>query len=148
VAVRRHPDGLGLRLYPSQAALSGRAQRSAGDFRRNGPEITERNEHISTTYAGGARTTVRPIERRVTFQVTQAWDGVMEEKIDVGADLGDCVFPFAIGRSYVVFAHRDDRGRPWTSICTRTAQREKGDDIIRTLGPPAFQPTAAVKNLP
>jgi hypothetical protein len=35
-------------------------------------EITERNEHISTTYAGGAKTTVRPIERRVTFQVTQA----------------------------------------------------------------------------
>ena len=75
-------------------------------------EITERNEHISTTYAGGAKTTVRPIERRVTFQVTQAWNGVTEEKIDIDADLSDCMFPFAIGRSYVVFAHKDGRGRP------------------------------------
>jgi hypothetical protein len=111
-------------------------------------EITERNEHISTTYAGGAKTTVRPIERRVTFQVTQAWNGVTEEKIDIGADLSDCMFPFAIGRSYVVFAHKDDHGRPWTSICMRTTQREKADDIIGALGTPAFQAKGVVKNLP
>jgi hypothetical protein len=99
-------------------------------------EITERNEHISTTYDGGAKTTIRPIDRRVTFEVENAWSGVTERKIDIGADVSDCMFPFEIGRSYVVFAHKDDRGRPWTSICTRTAQPEKAGDVIRALGTP------------
>ena len=103
-------------------------------------EITERNEHTLTTYSGGAKTSIRPLDRRVLFQVTEAWRGVPAEKIDVGAEVSDCMFPFEIGRTYVVFAHKDARGRPWTSICTRTMLRDKAEDIVRTLGPPAFKP--------
>jgi hypothetical protein len=32
-------------------------------------EIVERTEHITTTFDGGAKTSVRPIERTVNFRV-------------------------------------------------------------------------------
>jgi hypothetical protein len=104
-------------------------------------EIVERNEHTSTTYSGGAKTSVRPLDRRVVFQVTEAWRGVGGKKIEIGAEVSDCMFPFEIGRSYLVFAHMDKQGRPWTGICTRTIQRDKGDDIIQLLGSPAKRPS-------
>ena len=106
-------------------------------------EITERNEHSTTSYDGGAKTSVRPLGRRVVFQVSEGWRGVTREKFDVGAEVSDCIFPFEIGRRYVVFAHKDARGRAWTSICTRTIQYEKADDMVRTLGTPSFKPHAA-----
>jgi hypothetical protein len=106
-------------------------------------EIIERNEHSTTTYDGGAKTSVRPLDRRVVFQVSEGWRGVTREKFDVGAEVSDCMFPFEIGRRYVVFAHKDARGRAWTSICTRTIQYDKAEDIVRTLGTPSFKPSAA-----
>ena len=106
-------------------------------------EITERIEHSTTTYDGGAKTSVRPLHRRVVFQVSEGWRGVTREKFDVGAEVSDCMFPFEIGRRYVVFAHKDARGRAWTSICTRTIQYDKAEGIVRTLGTPSFKPSAA-----
>ena len=103
-------------------------------------EITERNEHSTTTYDGGAKTSVRPLDRRVVFQVSAGWRGVAREQIDVGAEISDCMFPFTIGQRYVVFAHKDARGRAWTSICTRTIQYDKAEDIVRALGTPSFKP--------
>ena len=73
--------------------------------------------------------------------MTEAWRGVHGKKVEVGAEVSDCMFPFEIGRSYLVFAHLDKRGRPWTSICTRTIQREKGDAIIQLLGSPPKNPS-------
>ncbi len=113
-------------------------------------EITERNEHSTTTYDGGAKTSVRPLDRRVVFRVSEGWRGVMREKFDVGAEVSDCMFPFEIGRRYVVFAHKDARGRAWTSICTRTIQdrqgrghrSDTGDAIVQTArGKPLKNPS-------
>jgi hypothetical protein len=141
---------------PASACDCIRLKRLSAEVRSEAPvifagtvlEIIERNEHTLTTYSGGAKTSVRPIDRRVVFQVSEGWRGVAREKIEVGAEVSDCMFPFEIGRSYLVFAHRDAGGRSWTSICTRTIVRDKAEGIVRTLGAPAFKPRAAkpVKN--
>ena len=117
------------------------------DVRREAPVIflgtvigiIERTEHTTTTSARGAQSSVRPIDRRVVFRVTTAWRGVTRPSVDVLAEISDCMFPFEIGRSYVVFARRASRGRAWTSICMRTAALERADDVIRELGAPSYR---------
>ncbi len=116
------------------------------DVRREAPvifsgtvvEIVERNEHTTTTFGGGAKTSVRPLERRVVFRVTSGWQGVTQERFSVSAELSDCMFPFEVGRAYLVFAHRDAQGRASTNICLRTRALDEAADVLRLLGPPSY----------
>jgi hypothetical protein len=50
-------------------------------------------------------------------------------------DESDCAFPFEIDHTYVVFAWKDAKGAPATSVCTRNAESSKAADIIAALGP-------------
>jgi hypothetical protein len=102
-------------------------------------EIVERNEHTTRTYAGGAETRVRTLDRHVVFEVIAGWRGVKGERVELGAELSDCVFPFEIGVTYLVFAHHDARGRPSTNICTRTTALSKADPVLRALGTPTYR---------
>ena len=52
--------------------------------------------------------------REVVFEVTRAWNGVTTKRLAVSAEVSDCMFPFAIDRSYVVFAWKDAKGGPAT----------------------------------
>ena len=45
------------------------------------------------------------------------------------------MFPFKVDQTYVVFAWKDDKGGPSTSICTRTVESSKAADVIAQLGP-------------
>lgn len=116
------------------------------DVRREAPvifsgtviEIVERNEHTTTTFDGGARASVRPIERRVVFRVISGWQGVTQERFSVSAELSDCMFPFEIGRTYLVFAQRDAQERASTSICLRTRSLDEAADVLRQLGTPSY----------
>jgi hypothetical protein len=103
-------------------------------------EIVERSEHTTTTTRDGGRSSVRPLERLVVFEVHAAWNGVAQTRISVLAEMSDCVFPFEIGGRYVVFANRHASGKAETSICTRTADSRKAGPILRALGPPAYRP--------
>jgi hypothetical protein len=103
-------------------------------------EIVERNEHTTRTYDGGASTSVRPLARFVVFRVTAAWSGVSEPRVQVGSELSDCMFPFEIGPEYLVFAHRDARGRPTTNICTRTSPMSGASNTLAVLGSPSYRP--------
>ena len=107
-------------------------------------EIVERNEHTSTTSATGATTEVRPIERFVAFEVRSAWAGVQQKRFAVSAEMSDCLYPFRIGETYLVFAHRDERGRVWTDRCTRTTVLERAGAILGLLGAPTLIVTADV----
>ena len=114
------------------------------DIRREAPfifegtvlEISERSEHTITTTRDGGRSSVKPIERTVLFEVAAAWNGVTQPRVTVLAEMSDCVFPFAIGERYIVFANHHASGKAETSICTRTAARKDADAILRALGTP------------
>ena len=106
-------------------------------------EISERSEHTITTTRDGGRSSVRPLDRTVLFQVSAAWNGVTQPRLTVLAELSDCVFPFAIGERYIVFANRHASGKAETSICTRTTARKDADALLRVLGPPSYRPRPA-----
>jgi hypothetical protein len=65
----------------------------------------------------------------------------------IEAARGDPEGPTALGDGVFGLLRRDPgkdaHGRAWTSICTRTIQFDKAEDIIRTLGTPSFKLHAA-----
>lgn len=100
-------------------------------------EIVDRSLHTTRTTSGGGSGEVRPLGREVVFAVSRAWAGVRRTRVSVFADEGDCAFPFEVDRVYVVFARRDPKGRPTTSICMRTTESSKAAGVIARLGPGA-----------
>jgi hypothetical protein len=97
-------------------------------------QIVERSVHTRRTTSGGGSGEIRPLGREVVFEVVRAWNGVTSKRISVSAEMSDCVFPFEINHTYVVFAGKDDKGGPETSICTRTAESAKAADVLTYLG--------------
>ena len=106
-------------------------------------EIVERNEHTTRTYDGGAQSSVRPLDRQVVFRVESAWRGVARDRVSVAVEVSDCMFPFEIGKTYLVFASKDARGRPTTNICSRTTTLDGAAEITRVLGAPTYRVRAA-----
>jgi len=98
-------------------------------------EMVERSLHTLRTTSGGGSSETKPMGREVTFEVTRGWNGVTTKRLTVAADEGDCMFPFKIDQTYVVFAWKDAKGGPATSICTRTMESSKAADVIAQLGP-------------
>lgn len=97
-------------------------------------EIVERSLHTTRTTSGGGSGEVRPLGREVVFEVTRAWNGVTTKRIAVSSEMSDCMFPFEVDHSYVVFAGRDVKGGPVASICTRTAESSKAGEVVTRLG--------------
>jgi hypothetical protein len=98
-------------------------------------EIVERSEHTTRTTSGGGSGEVRPLGREVVFEVGRAWNGVASKRISVSAEASDCMFPFEIDHTYVVFAGKDATGRPVTSVCSRTSESGEAADVLARLGP-------------
>ena len=120
-----------IRLQPLSAAI-----RKEAPFIFEGKviEIVERNLHTLRTTSGGGSSHVTPVGREVAFEVTRVWNGVTTKRLAVSAEVSDCMFPFEIDRTYVVFAWKDATGGPATSICTRTIESSKAADVIAALG--------------
>ena len=97
-------------------------------------EIVERSMHTRRTTSGGGSGEVRPLGREVVFEVRRVWNGVTSKRISVSAEMSDCAFPFEIDHNYVVFAGKDDKGGPETSICTRTTESSKAAEVLAHLG--------------
>jgi hypothetical protein len=60
--------------------------------------------------------------RRVDLAVVEAFRGLQLSEVTVytGYSGTDCGYPFAMGESFVVYAHRTPEGHLTTSICSRT----------------------------
>lgn len=97
-------------------------------------EIVERSEHTTRTTSSGGSGEVRPLGRDVVLEVGRAWNGVASKRISVSAEASDCMFPFEIDHTYVVFARKDASGRPVTSVCSRTSESGKAADVLAHLG--------------
>jgi hypothetical protein len=121
-----------IRLQPLTAAV-----RKEAPFIFEGKviEIVERSLHTLRTTSGGGSSETAPMGREVTFEVTRAWNGVTTKRLTVAADESDCMFPFKIDQIYVVFAWKDAKGGPATSLCTRTMESSKAAEVIAALGP-------------
>jgi hypothetical protein len=98
-------------------------------------EIVERTLMTSRTTSAGGSGESKAMGREVVFEVTRAWNGVTTKRLAVSAEVSDCMFPFKIDQTYVVFAWKDAKGGPATSICTRTMESSKAADVIAQLGP-------------
>ena len=121
-----------IRLQPLTAAV-----RKEAPFIFEGKviEMIERSLHTLRTTSGGGSSETKPMGREVVFEVTRAWNGVTTKRLTVAADESDCMFPFKIDQTYVVFAWKDAKGGPATSICTRTMESSKAGEVIAQLGP-------------
>jgi hypothetical protein len=97
-------------------------------------EIVERSLHTTRTTSGGGSGEVQALGREVVFEVRRAWNGVTTKRIAVSAEASDCMFPFEIDHTYVVFAGKDAKGGPATSMCTRTVESSKAADVLAHLG--------------
>ena len=51
------------------------------------------------------------------------------------AEASDCMCPFAVDYTYVVFAGKDGTGRPVTSVSSRPSESGKAADVLARLGP-------------
>jgi len=98
-------------------------------------EIVERTLMTSRTTSTGGSGESTPMGREVVFEVTRAWNGVTAKRVAVSSEWSDCMFPFEIDHTYVVFASKDAKGGPTTSICTRTTESSKAAEVIAALGP-------------
>jgi hypothetical protein len=87
---------------------------------------------IETHSSGGAPF----IERRVRFEVVEAFTGVTGSTIDVytGNGGGDCGYAFVVGGTYLVYAYQAT-GSPWltTGICSRTRPLSRATDDLAYL---------------
>jgi hypothetical protein len=98
-------------------------------------EIVERSLHTLRSTSGGGSSETTPMGREVIFEVTRAWNGVTTKRITIESELSDCMFPFAIDHSYVVFSWKDTKGVLSTGSCSRTMESNKAADLIAALGP-------------
>jgi hypothetical protein len=98
-------------------------------------EIVERSLHTLRTTSGGGSSETKPMGRVVVFVVIRSWNGVTTRRLEVSAEVSDCMYPFAIDTTYVVFAWKDAKGGPAASICTRTMESSKAAEVIAALGP-------------
>ena len=121
-----------IRLQPLSAAV-----RKEAPFIFEGKvvEIVERSLHTLRTTSGGGSSETKPMGREVVFEVIRSWNGVTTRRLDVSAEVSDCMYPFAVDQTYVVFAWKDAKGGPATSICTRTMESRRAGDVIAALGP-------------
>jgi hypothetical protein len=98
-------------------------------------EIVERSLHTLRATSGGGSSETKPMGREVVFEIVRSWNGVTTRRLEVSAEVSDCMYPFAIDHTYVVFAWKEAKGGPATSICTRTMESSKAAEVIAALGP-------------
>ena len=78
--------------------------------------------------------------KRVTFQVTAIWKGVVPAEYSVYAgDPQMCGVDFTLGEEWLVYAFPFDDPEVYTHSCSRTA-RAAGNPDIEALGPPLSTP--------
>jgi hypothetical protein len=98
-------------------------------------EIIERSLHITRITPSDSTGETRPLGREVVFQVARAWAGITTRRVSLFVEDSDCAFPFEAGGRYVVFARRGAKGRATTSVCMRTSEADRAQDVLKALGP-------------
>ncbi len=80
--------------------------------------------------------------RRVSFKVSETFRGDVGASVIIRTGFGDadCGYAFAVGSSYLVYAHRVPTGELTTGICSRTRPLSEAADDLTYLRGPARQP--------
>lgn len=71
------------------------------------------------------------------FEVDKTWKGTDKKTVSVftASNSAACGFDFQTGRSYLVYASRDDRQRLITTLCTRTKSLSAAGEDLKEIGP-------------
>jgi hypothetical protein len=104
-------------------------------FEGKAVEIVERVLLTQRTTSAGGSGESQTLGREVVFEVTRAWNGVTTKRMSISSVWSDCMVPFEIDHTYVVFASKDGKGAPVTNSCTRTVESSKAADVLKHLGP-------------
>jgi len=99
-------------------------------------EILERSLHVTRITPSDSTGETRPLGREVVFHVSRAWAGVTTRRVSLFMEESDCAFAFEAGHRYVVFARHGAKGHVTTSVCTRTMEADRAQDVLKALGPP------------
>ena len=70
------------------------------------------------------------------LRVERAWKGVEGASVSVftASHSGTCGYGFKEGRTYLVYAHKDAKGRLSTGICGRTRRLKDAGEDLKELG--------------
>lgn len=71
----------------------------------------------------------------VKIRLLESWKGILPEEINITTDRspGSCGYPFEVGKSYLVFAHRSEEGNLTTGLCLRNRELQKVAEELKIL---------------
>ncbi|KPK12410.1 MAG: hypothetical protein AMJ62_15810 [Myxococcales bacterium SG8_38] len=77
----------------------------------------------------------------VTLLVKKVWKGAPDEetKVHTAGTSAACGFPFVVGKTYLVYAVRDEADPLRVSLCSRTALIEHAAEDLEFLGRPSHE---------
>ncbi len=73
----------------------------------------------------------------VEFKVKDSWKYVQTGTVTIVTHYpapGGCGYPFKVGQSYLVYVEREDDGKLWTTVCSRTMSLDMASADLKTLG--------------
>lgn len=92
-------------------------------------EVTAITKNEATRFGG----------MEVTLRVGKVWKGAPPEetKVHTASSTAACGYPFAVGKTYLVYAVRDEADPMRVSLCSRTALIEDAAEDLDFLGKPS-----------
>lgn len=77
----------------------------------------------------------------VTLRVKKVWKGAPEQEVKVhtAGTSAACGYPFVVGKTYLVYAVRDEADPLRVSLCSRTALLEDAGEDLEFLGRPSHE---------
>jgi hypothetical protein len=94
-------------------------------------EVTQITANDTTPFGG----------LEVTLRVKKVWKGAPDEEVKVhtAGTSAACGFPFVVGKTYLVYAIRDEADPLRVSLCSRTALIEDAGEDLEFLGRPSHE---------
>ena len=79
----------------------------------------------------------------VKIRLLESWKESLPDEINIATDRspGSCGYPFEVGKSYLVFAHRSDEGNLTTGLCLRNRELQKAAEELKILDEIKFSRT-------
>ncbi|RXT06563.1 hypothetical protein [Ammoniphilus sp. CFH 90114] len=109
-----------------------------------------RAENITTDNKFSLGSSVDPV--LISFEVSTVWKGNEQNNVEVMTVSGSesCGYSFDLGKEYLVYAFKNDRGELQTNICTRTTPLSAAQDDLQALGEgrSPYSPTVSIDQEP
>ena len=100
--------------------------------------IARLHKEAAAVFIGEAREVSKEFQTyRVVFVVQKAWKFEGKDEITIYTE-GGCMVSFEAGKTYMVYADKDQSAKLYTNMCMRTGLVKYFDEDVKRLGRPAF----------